>query len=58
MRGGNQLPLNTWTHLAVTFDNSTLRLYVNGAQVGTRAVTGPLLTTTGVLRHGRKQHLG
>ena len=52
VRGGSQLPLNTWTHLALTFDNSTLRLYVNGVQVGTRAVAGPLLTTTGSLRIG------
>ena len=30
----------------------TLRLYVNGVQVGTRAVAGPLLTSTGCLRLG------
>jgi hypothetical protein len=51
-RGSTQLPLNTWTHLAVTFDNSTLRIFVNGVQVGTRAVAGPLLTSTGALRLG------
>jgi hypothetical protein len=52
VRGTSQLPLNTWTHLALTFDNATVRLYVNGSQVGTRAVAGPLLTSTGVLRVG------
>ena len=51
-RGTQQLPLNTWTHLAATYDNSTLRLYVNGVQVGTRAAAGPLITSTGVLRIG------
>lgn len=51
-RGTSQLPLNTWTHLSVTFDNTTLRLYVNGVQAGTRAVAGPLLTSSGVLRIG------
>jgi Concanavalin A-like lectin/glucanases superfamily/Putative esterase len=51
-RGTAQLPLNTWTHLAVTFDNATLRLYVNGVQVGSRAVAGPLLASTGALRIG------
>jgi hypothetical protein len=51
-RGVSQLALNVWTHVALTFDNTTLRLYVNGAQVGTRAVAGPLLTSTGALRIG------
>ena len=51
-RGVASLPLNTWTHLAVTYDGTTLRLYVNGSQVGSRAVASPLLTSTGVLRFG------
>ena len=51
-RGTAALPLNTWTHLAATYDDTTLRLYVNGTQVGTRAVAGALLTSTGALRIG------
>ena len=51
-RGGTQLPLNAWSHLAATHDGITLRLYVNGTQVGSRAVSGALLTSTGVLRIG------
>ena len=51
-RGVASLPLNTWTHLAATYDGTTLRLYVNGVQVGSRAVASPLLTSTGVLRIG------
>jgi hypothetical protein len=51
-RGGAALLLNTWTHLAATYDGTTLRLYVNGSQVGTRAVPSPLVTSTGVLRFG------
>jgi hypothetical protein len=46
------VPLNAWTHLTATFDNTTLRLFVNGVQVGTRAVAGPILTSTGVLHIG------
>jgi hypothetical protein len=52
VRGSSQLPLNAWSHLTVTFDNATLRIYVDGVQVGARAVAGPLLTSSGVLRIG------
>jgi len=34
------LPVNVWTHMALTYDGTTLRLYVGGAQIATRAVTG------------------
>ena len=50
--GTSQLPLNTWSHLAATYDNATLRLYVNGTQTGSRAMTGPMITSTGALRIG------
>ena len=30
------LSVNTWTHLAGTFDSTTLRLYVNGVEVASR----------------------
>jgi hypothetical protein len=50
--GTTNLPLNTWSHLAATYDGVTLRLFVNGVQAGTKAVTGPIVVTTGVLRIG------
>jgi hypothetical protein len=44
--------LNTWTHLAATYDTTTIRLYVNGTQVATAARTGTLTNSTGALRLG------
>jgi Concanavalin A-like lectin/glucanases superfamily/Bacterial Ig domain len=51
-RGTAALLTNTWTHLATTYDGTTLRFYVNGAQVGTKAVTGNILASTGAVRVG------
>ncbi len=50
--GSSALPLNAWSHLAMTYDGAALRLYVNGVQVGTRAVSGSILSTTGLLQIG------
>jgi chitodextrinase len=50
--GAGPLPVNTWTHLALTYDGSTLRMYVNGAQVGTQPQTGAISTSTNPLQLG------
>jgi hypothetical protein len=53
--GTATVPLNTWTHLAFTFDGSSLRLYVNGTLVRTSSSggsSGPIVTGDGALRIG------
>lgn len=46
------LALNTWTHLAVTWDGTTQRLYLNGVLNASRTLSGTLINTTGALRFG------
>ena len=50
--GPAALPIDTWTHLAMTWDVSTLRLYVNGALASSAPAASPLAGSTGVLRIG------
>ena len=37
------IPLKAWTHLAISFDGSTKRLYVNGAQIALQRGLGALI---------------
>jgi PKD repeat protein len=52
INGSGNLPLNTWSFLAATFDGSWMRLYVNGQQVSKQKVSGSILEPGGALRIG------
>jgi hypothetical protein len=52
------LPLNTWTHLAGTYDGAQMRIYVNGIQVTNRAQSGMIATSTDALNIGGNSHTG
>jgi hypothetical protein len=50
--GTAALAVNTWSFLTETYDGSTLRLYVNAAQVASTAHTGSIATSTNPLQFG------
>jgi len=52
VRGPSAIPLNTWTHLATTYDGANMRFYVNGVLAGTTAGTGTINAANGALRIG------
>ena len=56
--GTTALAVNTWTHLAATYDGSALRLYVNGTLTGTTAKTGAITTSTSPLTIGSDPFYG
>jgi hypothetical protein len=49
---GGTIPVGELTHIAVTYDGTTRRHYINGELVASHAETGPLPTTTSELRIG------
>jgi chitodextrinase len=46
------LAVNTWTHLAATYDGTAARLYVNGVQAASFAMSGNLVTSFHPLQIG------
>ena len=50
--GTAALTANSWSHLALTYDKVTLRLYVNGVQVASAAATANIATSSNPLQIG------
>ena len=50
--GAGALPANAWSYLALTYDGSTLRLFVNGTLVASQAKTGSITSSTNPLSIG------
>ena len=46
------LALGQWSYVLASYDGSTMRLYVNGAQVGSRATTAPLTAVSAATTAG------
>ncbi len=51
-------PVNTWTHVALTYDGSTMRLFVNGTQVASTAASGTIQATDNPLWIGGNNPYG
>jgi hypothetical protein len=50
--GTTKIAANTWTHIAVSYDGTNMRFYVNGVLVRTVARSGAIIATSGPLHIG------
>lgn len=56
--GGGSLPLGTWAHVAMVRAGSSLKGFLNGAQIGSTTVSGAINDSTHPLSIGREGALG
>ena len=56
--GTSANPIEVWSYVALTYDGSTLRLFVNGGQAASRATTGTIETTGNPLWFGGNHPYG
>jgi len=51
-KNGGIVPLNQWTHIAVVFDGTTEKHYINGELAFSTPLAGPLTSSTSEMRIG------
>lgn len=52
VKGTTQLPANTWSHIATTYNGSQFKFFLNGVQVATKNTTGNLFVSASPLKLG------